>query len=136
MREFINIVEGVDVFNPYAGDIANTPARKAVMALLDEGMLGYTATGGMHVEIEGSELINLERLYVDEQGSGHGTEMMQTLCRCCDAFGVEITLIAEPFSHNGQPEMPIENLMVFYEKFGFQDDNTSNEMGAMIRFPR
>lgn len=68
--------------------------------------------------------IKIETLRALSRRKGEGTKAMRFLTDLADKHGVELYLYAKPF---GDEKMPLDDLVRFYRRFGFRQDEEADE---------
>lgn len=88
-----------------------------------------------------AQRLTLDIIVSTDRFSGKASAWLATLCQVCDANAVSITLQAAPFSYPvedgiGNDEgLEFEDLIQFYEKFGFERYPTADKGYWMRRLP-
>jgi GNAT superfamily N-acetyltransferase len=85
-------------------------------------MFGKSFSGGEHAAIivraSTATTVELMSIIAYPDSRGHGTVMMDQLCRMADEFGVDIWLDALPYGKK-RVHIPLKILKRFYRRFGF-----------------
>ncbi len=116
-----------------------TDFKKAgfVNPLNDREMIIGMAGVELHKDIDGTVHINFIRSL--EQGKGHASEALKTVCDLADKNGVTLTLEASPMpSHvkDKKAALSKQQLMDWYGRYGFEPAHKRGEKNAMIRPPQ
>lgn len=92
--------------------------------------------GNVYLWSDGDVLL-VEGLEVRSRGVGHGTRLLDLVCRVADEQGVAIVGKAEPYYAFGQaPSLDALALMRYYARFGFVGGCIPNEPHGVWRDPR
>jgi hypothetical protein len=84
--------------------------------------------------------IEIQTLIAKPRRSGHGTELMRRLTKQADETGTTLRLTPRPIASAGEATIPVEDLVDFYKKQGFEyfdpDPDNPDIDREMVRYPR